>query len=186
MTSAILRRPRQWLVNFAPITTTTMRVSTSFFCLLAFLPIPAFSQAPIHGTVIEVIDGNTLLVETPEDTYRVILHGIDSPEPGQKFAEQSTARLKELVLKKKVTITMQGRDRHGHRIGRIYLDASTDPHHEMVKSGLAWPAEKHNDPALEALKEEAQQKSLGIWSEEDPIPPWTYRRQQTMREAKSS
>lgn len=163
-----------------------MRASTTLFCLLVLLSVRAFSQSPIHGTVIDVIDGNTLLIETSDDTYRVILHGIDSPEPGQRFAEQSTTRLKELVLKKKVTIQLQGRDRQGHRIGRIYLDATTDPHHEMVKSGLAWPAEKHSDPTLEALKEEARQKSLGIWSDEDPIPPWTYRRQQTMLEAKSS
>lgn len=163
-----------------------MKTLKLILCLLATVPFTTIAQPPIHGTVVGVIDGNTLLVETSDDTYRVLLHGIDSPEPGQRFADQSTARLKQLVLNKKVTIQLQGRDRQGHRIGRIYLDSATDPHHEMVKAGLAWPAEKHNDPTLEALKEEARQKSLGIWSEENPVPPWTYRRQQTMLEAKSS
>lgn len=163
-----------------------MKTLKLILCLLASVPFTTIAQPPIHGTVVGVIDGNTLLVETSDDTYRVLLHGIDSPEPGQRFADQSTARLKELVLNKRVTIQLQGRDRQGHRIGRIYLDSATDPHHEMVKAGLAWPAEKHIDPALEALKEEARQKSLGLWSEENPVPPWTYRRQQTMQEAKSS
>jgi len=157
-----------------------------FSFLLALLPLTTLAQAPLHGTVIGVIDGNTLLVETADDSYRVLLHGIDSPEPGQRFAEQSTVRLRELVLNKRVTIQLQGRDRHGNRIGRIHLDSATDPHHEMVKSGLAWPAEKHNDPTLEAFKEDARQKNLGLWSDENPVPPWTYRRQQTMLEAKSS
>jgi micrococcal nuclease len=163
-----------------------MKTFRLVLCLLAFLPLITLAQAPIHGTVIGVIDGNTLLVETPDDTYRVLLHGIDSPEPGQRFAEQSTNRLKELALNKKVTIHLQGRDRQGHRIGKITLDTTQDPHHEMVRSGLAWPAEKHSDPLLEALKEDARQKNIGIWSDENPVPPWTYRRQQTMLEAKSS
>ncbi len=155
--------------------------------ILFLLPWIARAEEKILGTVSEVIDGNTILVETRSgESYKVLLHGIDSPEPGQPHADQSTQFLKQLLLRKHVTITLRGRDRHGNRLGEIHIDGSPDPRHEMVKAGMAWTDEKQADPKLEALKEEARQKNIGLWQEENPTPPWTYRRQQTMQEAKGS
>jgi micrococcal nuclease len=56
----------------------------------------------------------------------------------------------------------------------------------LLRAGLAWPAERHNDPELESLKEEARQKNVGLWQEENPIPPWTFRREQTLSVPKGS
>ncbi len=145
------------------------------------------AEDSINGKVSEVIDGNTLIIETREnETYTVLLHGIDSPEPGQQYADQSTAFLKKLLLNKKITLTTHGRDRKGNRYVKILIDGAPDPRHELLRAGLAWPAERHNEPQLEVLKEEARQKNLGIWQEEDPTPPWTYRREQSTLEAKCS
>jgi endonuclease YncB( thermonuclease family) len=164
-----------------------MKSGRPILLLLLAVSITAWAEDKIQGTVKEVIDGNTIRIETKSnESYHIYLHGIDSPEPGQRYAEQSTQLLQKLLLNKTVTIVLHGRDRHGNRIGAIYLDGAADPRHEMVRSGMAWPAEKHNDPQLEALVEEARQKNLGIWGDENPVPPWTYRRQQTMLEAKSS
>jgi endonuclease YncB( thermonuclease family) len=140
-----------------------------------------------NGKVSEVIDGNTLIIETRDnETYTVLLHGIDSPEPGQQHAEQSTELLKKLLLHKKVTLTIHGRDRKGNRLAKIEIDGAPDPRHELLRAGLAWPAERHNEPELEVLKEEARLKNVGLWQEENPTPPWTYRREQSSSEAKSS
>lgn len=164
-----------------------MKLGKPILALLLFTTLTASAEDKIQGLVKEVIDGNTIRIETKSnESYKVYLHGIDSPEPGQRYAEQSLKLLQRLLLEKSVTIVLHGRDRHGNRIGTIYLDGAADPRHEMVRAGMAWPAEKQNDPQLEALAEEARQKNLGIWSEKNPVPPWTYRRQQTMLEAKSS
>lgn len=153
--------------------------------LVMLLPLAAVRSQDLQGTVTEVIDGNTFHLETlAGEVYKILIHGIDSPEPGQKYADQSTEMLKRILLKKQVTIAVQSRDRQGNRIGAIA--DGPDPRHEMLRSGLAWPAERHNDPQLEALKEEARQKNVGIWEEENPTPPWTYRRQQTMINAKGN
>jgi micrococcal nuclease len=147
----------------------------------------ASAQEPIHGTVTDVVDGNTLVMKAHDgETYKILLHGIDSPEPGQRLAAESTEMLKKLLFNQKVTVTPHSRDRFGTRIGAVHIPGQSDPRHDMLRSGLAWPAEKHNDPQLEAIKNEAKAKSIGIWEEEDPTPPWTYRRQQTMVEAKSN
>lgn len=163
-----------------------MKTVKLIFVLVMLLPIASIAQE-LKGTVTEVIDGNTLLMKTAAgEEYRILLHGIDSPEPGQRFAKQSTEMLQKLLLKKQVSIILRGRDRHGNRLGSIFLDNAPDPRHEMIRSGMAWPAEKHDDPELEALMDEAKEKNIGIWEESDPTPPWTFRRQQSMAEAKSS
>lgn len=155
------------------------------FCLtiVAHLQVPA--QEPMHGTITNVVDGNTVMLKAHDgETYKVLLHGIDSPEPGQRFAAEATELLKKLLFNQDVTITVHSRDRFGNRIGAVEVQGKPDPRYDMLRSGLAWPAEKHNDPQLEALKEEARRKDLGIWEEENPTPPWTYRREQTMINAK--
>jgi len=145
------------------------------------------AEETLHGTVTEVVDGNTILIRTHEgEEYKVYLHGIDSPEPGQEYAEQSKKLLERLLLKKKVSIAMNGKDRLGNRLGIIQVDGAPDPRHELVKAGLAWPAEKNTNTELESMKETAKASSLGLWQQENPTPPWVYRRQQTMLQSKSS
>lgn len=147
----------------------------------------AYTQEKILGTVTKVIDGNTIEITTlQKEAYHVLLHGIDSPEPGQPHAERATQYLASLLLNKPVTISLHGRDRQGNRIGDIHIEGAPDPRHEMLKAGLAWTSEHQPDPALEALKEQARQQNIGLWQESDPTPPWTYRRQQTMLDAKGS
>jgi micrococcal nuclease len=155
-----------------------------FACLI--LPAISASDETLHGTVGEVIDGNTILIHTLDgEEYKVYLHGIDSPEPGQQYAEQSKKFLEKLLLKKRVTIVMHGKDRLGNRLGIIQVDGASDPRHELVKAGLAWTSEKEPLPELEALKEEARQNNKGLWEDDNPTPPWVYRRQQSMAGAKS-
>lgn len=164
-----------------------MKIVLRIFSLVFFASLSCPAQDKLLGTVSSVLDGNTIEVTTYEqETYKVLLHGIDSPEPGQPHHEQSTEYLKKLLLRKHVMIIMKGRDRHGNRLGEIHIDGAPDPRHEMVKAGMAWTSERQPDPELEALKEEARQKNIGLWKEENPTPPWTYRRQQTLAEAKSS
>ena len=50
----------------------------------------AQQREEIHGVVKAVVDGNTLIISTPErDDQHILLHGIDSPEAGQKFATEA-------------------------------------------------------------------------------------------------
>ena len=123
---------------------------------------------------------------TSDETYKVLLHGIDSPDPGQHYADQAKRMLEKLLLKKEVTIVMHGKDRLGNRLGEIKIEGAPDPRKEMVTQGLAWTSEKEPVKELESLKELARAQGKGLWGEENPTPPWTFRRQQTMLEEKTS
>ena len=152
------------------------------FCLASFVA----SAQEIKGTVQAVVDGNTIEVADHDGIYKVLLHGIDCPEIGQAYGDQAKALLTKLLLSKRVTIVLRGKDRTGNRLGVIYVDGAPDARMEMIKQGLAWTSEREPVEELELLKEEARLAKKGLWKEEHPTPPWVYRRQQTMVVEKSS
>jgi len=64
----------------------------TFFVLLATLAInvKCFAESELIGKVTNVIDGNTIeMVAQDNETYKVLLFGIDCPEIGQEFADKA-------------------------------------------------------------------------------------------------
>ena len=139
------------------------------------------------GKVVKVIDGNTIEVVTADnESYKIMLHGIDCPEIGQDYGDKAKRFLEKMILEKNVNVKVQGKDRLGVRQAVVLIDGQTDPRYELLEAGLAWTAERQPIQDLEALKEKAREKGKGLWKDQDPTPPWTYRRQQTMLQPKSS
>ncbi len=78
------------------------------------------------------------------------------------------------------------RDRYGRIVGKVLLDgidACLDACLEQVKAGFAWHYKKYqHEQSLEdqRLYAEAETKArnerLGLWRENNPNPPWDYRR----------
>ena len=140
----------------------------------------------IKGKVISVLDGNTLQVRaTDAEVYKILLVGIDSPELEQEYGEKAKKFLERLVLNKDVIIQFHGKDRHGNRLAVVIIRKDVDLRVELLKEGLAWTAERDPMPELEPYRTFAQKKEKGLWSQKDPTPPWTYRRQQSMVKPKS-
>lgn len=146
-----------------------------------------FANEEIAGKVVSVIDGNTIEMVTAEnEKYKIMLHGIDSPELEQQYGDKAKKYLEKLILDKVVVAKIQGKDRWGTRLGIVIIEGKADPRHELLEEGLAWTAEKNPVDELEVIKEKARVKGRGLWKDESPVPPWTFRRQQTMMQPKSS
>lgn len=144
-----------------------------------------FAETVLNGKVTSVIDGNTVeMMADDNESYKIMLYGIDSPELGQEFGEKAKKVLEKMILDKKVNVKIQGKDRWGNRLGIILIDGTIDPRHELLEAGLAWTAEREPIQELEVIKEKARDKGKGLWKEQDPTPPWIYRRQQTMLQPK--
>jgi micrococcal nuclease len=138
------------------------------------------------GKVISVIDGNTIeILKGPNDTCVVMLAGVDSPELEQEFGDKAKKYLEKILMKEQVSVKITGKDRKGNYLA-IVMKGNVDPRVELLKQGLAWTAEKDPLPELETHKNEAQQKGKGLWKNDNPTPPWIYRRQQSMMRPKSS
>jgi micrococcal nuclease len=160
--------------------------SVGFAILGLLLSSLVWANEMISGKVVTVIDGNTLEVFTSEkETYKILLFGVDSPELGQEFGDKAKRYLEKLILDKNVTIEIQGKDRLGNRLGIILIEGE-DPRMQLLEEGLAWTSERQPIQEFETIKEKAREKGKGLWKEQEPTPPWIFRRQQTMTQLKSS
>jgi endonuclease YncB( thermonuclease family) len=156
------------------------------FLLAIFLYFTLFGRDVVSGKVKSVIDGNTLEVEMANQEIQIIqLAGIDSPELEQEYGDDAKAHLEKLVLEKQVEINVVGKDRWGKPQATVMMNG-LDVRMELLKEGLAWTAERNPLPELESVKELARKNTKGLWKQDNPTPPWTYRRQQTMVQVKGS
>ena len=159
---------------------------TFVFVLAVVLSSVVYAENELSGKVVSVVDGNTIeLLSDDNESYMIMLYGIDSPELGQEFGDKAQKFLQKIALDKKVNVKIQGKDRWGNRLGIILIEGKIDLRLELLEAGLAWTAERNPIVELESVKEKAREKGKGLWKEKDPTPPWTYRREQTMLEPKS-
>jgi micrococcal nuclease len=156
------------------------------FCLFGAAFTHMMPNGNMTGKVTSVVDGNTIEVLGEDNsTYMIVFAGVDSPELTQEYGEKAKKYLEKILLEEKVAVTFQGKDRKGNYIA-IVLKDQLDPRIELLKEGLAWTSEKDPLPELETYRATAQQKGKGLWKDENPTPPWIYRRQQSMMQPKSS
>jgi micrococcal nuclease len=144
------------------------------------------SNGTFNGKVIAVHDGNTIeVIDEKNQSYKIILAGVDCPELQQKFGDQAKRFVEKKLLQKTVRVEIIGKDRKGNYTGVVTL-GSNDVRIDLLKEGLAWTAEKNPDPDLEPYRVWAQKKGKGLWKEPNPQAPWTFRREQSMARPKSS
>lgn len=147
----------------------------------------ASANSEIAGKVVSVIDGNTVeIISIDLERMKIYFFGIDAPELDQEYGDRAKKLMEKITLNKNVVVQITGKDRLGQRIGIVLVEGNVDPRLEMLKQGLAWTAEKNAIPELESLKELARAKKRGLWRQDNLVPPWVFRRQQTMLMPKSS
>jgi len=159
------------------------------FILLTFASsLFSFANQPLSGKVISVIDGNTIEILTDDgDKLLIKLSDIDSPELSQEFGKEALAYTTKFCLNKIVEIAVIGKDRKGIRLGIVRLKSGKQLNTWLLKSGLAWHSHNCIDQCeMKVFETKAKKKKLGLWINENPTPPWIYRRQQSMRSSNSN
>jgi endonuclease YncB( thermonuclease family) len=154
--------------------------------ILLILPYQAQASQEVQGKVMKVKDGDTIVVAPVDGEHFITcrLYGIDSPEtakrgePGQPYGDEATKELKHMILAKNVRVITTEKDRYNRDICLITLDA-LDVNLEMVKRGYAWVfvryLRKPYTMIYVAAETEAKDKRLGLWKENNPVPPWGYK-----------
>jgi micrococcal nuclease len=135
-----------------------------FLSILLLLPL-ACKQPSETVTVVEVIDGDTIVVE---GGYHVRYIGIDSPEVDEFYyleAKQMNAELlsgKEVRLEKDIT----DKDKYGRLLRYVYA-GDVFVNAEMIRQGCAWamayPPDIKYMVYLESMEKEARQLKRGFW-----------------------
>jgi endonuclease YncB( thermonuclease family) len=143
--------------------------------LLILLGISLTSSA-FEAIVTAVTDGDTVKIEYQNKTIKVRLAGIDTPELKQEFGQESKKALEEKVLNKTVYIDGDKQDRYGRLIADIKI-GSRWINKELVEEGYAWHYKQYSDDEeLNEAELNAKKSAIGLWTSENPIPPWSYRR----------
>jgi endonuclease YncB( thermonuclease family) len=152
----------------------------------------------ISGIVVKVRDGDTVQMLTDSgQRIEVRLNAIDAPEKaggtsrGQPHAERARIHLAQLVLRRRATLHRTTMDRYGRHVGMLAIDTSegkVDAGWWQLRSGFAWVYLRYLEEIPLRLRStyrdaeaHARAQRLGLWSDARPVPPWEWRRRQTVR-----
>jgi len=155
--------------------------------ILSFNFLLSHPREIMRGKVMDVSDGNTIELLTDEnELYKVELAGIDCPELKQPFGLEAKQLLEKSIKGNEVEAFIEGKNRWGVRQAIVMPNTGDDPRLKLLAEGLAWTSEKNPNPEFESIRIDAQDHGKGLWKDQDPTPPWIFRRQQTMLTPKFS
>jgi endonuclease YncB( thermonuclease family) len=154
---------------------------------LAGLVLFAFGSVSVladifYGTVLSVHDGDTLTLQIGAEQKKIRLAGIDAPELKQPFGPESRDALRQSVLNQAVNIDTTKQDRYGRAVGKVLLNGE-DVNLKQVSAGLAWVYTDYikelsveDREQYRAAETAANDAHIGLWQDEEPVAPWTYRK----------
>jgi uncharacterized repeat protein (TIGR01451 family) len=142
--------------------------------------------ASMYGKVIEVVDGDSIVIESFNRPVKIELMGIDAPELKQNYGDVARQHLLDLVFNKTVTVEYFGLGEDGSIPGKVFLD-KMDVAAQMVRDGVAW-YDKSNANRLSETERQiyadseqaARNERRGIWQESKPLAPWEFRQNPTL------
>ncbi|MDR6886162.1 endonuclease YncB(thermonuclease family) [Variovorax sp. 3319] len=164
--------------------------------LAGLLSLPVLAQAaePRTCLVVGVSDGDTITARCGAagdyEQIKVRFNGIDAPERKQPFGQRSKEALSDLVYMKEAQLDCPKVDRYGRSVCKVMVAPASAPAGRktldvglaMVTLGMAWwyraysreqTAEERGQ--YEFAEFEAKAKRVGLWRDEDPMPPWNWR-----------
>jgi len=163
----------------------TRRQCTGLAVLLALLvglPHACGAREQSVAMVLAVPDGDSLVVvlrgDPADARTRVRLAEIDAPERGQPWNQRSRQALRDKVMDKRVRLEVIDVDRYGRQVAHVWL-GERHVNRELVREGHAWVYTQYlRDPTLREDEASARRDRLGLWSIDDPVEPWRWRRHQ--------
>lgn len=132
----------------------------------------------LQGRVVRVADGDTLsLLDANNKQHKIRFYGIDSPERDQPYGKAASRALAKLVADKYVQVVVKEKDDYGRIVGHVFYNGQS-VNLKMIEAGYAWWYQYYA-PERDDFRDgqrEARNKKLGLWQDDDPMPPWDWRR----------
>jgi len=129
------------------------------------------------GKVVSVHDGDTISIYNGEGKVKVRLAEIDAPEKKQEYGNEAYRFLERNLLGVDVKVDVSSTDRYGRKIGKVYVD-NVYMNSIMVENGYAWVYKGYcpKKSPLWKVEEVARSRRVGLWKQDNPVPPWQYRK----------
>ncbi len=141
-----------------------------------------------EGRVLQIVDGDTVVIMIGREENLVRLDSIDCPEGRQPWGEQASNGLRLLIEGRLVGVEQHGQDPYGRSLATIYAwhdikNETINVNEYMVMRGHAWVMRHYYDhlpvdrqQRLVRMERWARTKKIGLWNEINPIPPWKWRK----------
>jgi endonuclease YncB( thermonuclease family) len=153
-------------------------------CLLWSWPRAAGAEPDsprLAGTVVGVVDGDTVDVRLASGMIRLRLHAIDAPESGQPHGKAAKMALSGLVFGKAVEVEPFEQDRYDRLVARIWR-GDDDINAAMLKGGHAWTYRRYaSEAAYCAYESAARDLGRGLWRlpPDQRAAPWEWRQRKS-------
>ena len=153
-----------------------LALALALACLPSNVRDTAADSIKFEALVVDVKDGDTVVVLRNRSRLTIKLPGIDAPELDQPFGVEAKRYAAKLVRGKVVTVEMF---RAGNPIfGTVHFSKDRILAYEMVKAGMAWAKTTDKSSMFSEAQEAAKSAHIGLWvnsEEEEPVPPWEWR-----------
>ena len=148
------------------------KILLNLLFLIFCLPLELYGEW--QATVVSVYDGDTLIVSREGRAEIIRLYGVDCPEKEQHFGLKSKEFTSALVSGKKVRVIPVDTARYD--LCKVFI-GETCLNKKLLRAGYAWCYKEYSIEREWALLEQrARSKRKGLWTQEDPLPPWEYRK----------
>lgn len=148
----------------------------------------------IDGRVSKITDGDTIQVTDRQGTkVKIRFYGIDCPETekinkktgqatkvGQPYGEEAFQALRGKLQGQTVRLEVMSSDQYQRLVSVVHI-GDRNINREMVAEGWAWAYRQYLDRphASEYIQAEegARRARKGLWQQNNPQPPWEFRKQ---------
>ncbi len=151
----------------------------------------ATKRLEYQTTVVDVLDGKSIVISNKVfvtdfeilSNEKIELDGVDSPELDQPGGKEAHEFIKNAVKGQRVKIielTDSGRSKGGWVFQR---GQTNSVNLLMVEAGMSWAKDQQITSVvpLEKMKkaqEKAKEEKKGLWSLDNPVPPWEWRKKE--------
>jgi len=139
----------------------------------------SFAQKTIRGKVIAIADENTIIVLQNNRQYKIRLYGIDTPEKRQAFGQKAKKFASDMAMNQQVKVVVYDIDRYGRVVGMVYIGQRC-LNEALIQNGFAWVYRRYCKESFCSkwlgYEQEARANRIGLWSYDNPIPPWEFRK----------
>ena len=167
------------------------QLSTTIRWVLLFMAVTAHATKRLEyqTTVVDVLDGKSIVISNKVfvtgfeilSNEKIELDGVDSPELDQPGGKEAHEFIKNAVKGHRVRIielTDSGRSQGGW----VFQKGQTNSVNLlMVETGMSWVKNQQitsvvPQDKMKKAQEKAKEAKKGLWSLDNPVPPWEWRK----------
>lgn len=121
------------------------------------------SVEPASATIVDVIDGDSIVMATASERIELRLQGINAPERSECLGPEAARALGGLASGENITFEVAGTDQFGRSLGDVFVSGRSVSE-AMVATGMALALSDEGRSALHAAQNAARSAGLGIWA----------------------